>query len=780
MSGSGGGDRKKRTWRGAGWEEAGGEFYQESYPGGDADMEALQRDPHHLATLLPSKQNRNATTKHPRRDSRASLKRRTSTRSRYQTTTVRQSTTHINDIQLSMMPDLSENLSNEERMWEEIMLIKSMPISMAQKKEMKAQLQSADTFRLQGLKQFKWQRRKMWEQLKMQWKETYSKLELWKHSLKKIEGNFGTGVVAFFLFVKWLMLLNLTISAMIVVFVVMPTVMLPPQHHDTTEPCTVILSDNDTTDGQSLFCCSTSYKLVRNRTENETFIDFVQGTGWMESTYVFYGVYPDKILLNDIVNYNLPLAYIGVALCYFLYSLASILKGSARGFKERLIEGEGQFYHYCNIVFAGWDFCIQNERSSVIKHKALYNEIKGSLEAERRADEKRNRSREERFKILMVRVIVNCLVILTLILAGILIFFAFSYSRSELERTELLVEPVPRYYSLLLEFAPSMCIVSLNLVVPTIFNYLVSFEQYNPIYVVRLTLLRTVLLRLSSLGVLVASFYPLLKCQIHSSDCFEESACESTPCWEVYIGQHMYKLLILDTVSSVLITFVLNFPRMLMAKHINCRLARFLGKQEFELPKHVLDVVYTQTLSWFGSFYAPLLPVFTTLVFFVVFNVKKFACLVNSTPSSTIYRASRSNSMFMSVLLVSLAVAVIPWAFSISEMMPSKTCGPFRGRRSAWTVMEATFHTFPTWVKVTADFCTTAAFAVPLFVVLVLSLYYYYAVAAANKHMVAVLKKQLVLEGHDKQFLLNRLSAFIKQQQERHKAAARSVDLPNS
>lgn len=53
-----GGERKKRASRGTGWEEAGAEFYQESYPG-DADMEALQRDPHHIATLLPSKQNRN-------------------------------------------------------------------------------------------------------------------------------------------------------------------------------------------------------------------------------------------------------------------------------------------------------------------------------------------------------------------------------------------------------------------------------------------------------------------------------------------------------------------------------------------------------------------------------------------------------------------------------------------------------------------------------------------------------------------------------------------------
>lgn len=53
-----GGDRKKRSSRGTGWEEAGAEFFQESYPGGDVDLEVLQRDPHRIATLLPSKQNR--------------------------------------------------------------------------------------------------------------------------------------------------------------------------------------------------------------------------------------------------------------------------------------------------------------------------------------------------------------------------------------------------------------------------------------------------------------------------------------------------------------------------------------------------------------------------------------------------------------------------------------------------------------------------------------------------------------------------------------------------
>lgn len=39
------------------------------------------------------------------------------------------------------MPDLSEDMNDEERIWEEIHEIKRMPVRMAQKKELKAQLQ---------------------------------------------------------------------------------------------------------------------------------------------------------------------------------------------------------------------------------------------------------------------------------------------------------------------------------------------------------------------------------------------------------------------------------------------------------------------------------------------------------------------------------------------------------------------------------------------------------------------------------------------------------------
>lgn len=46
-----------------------------------------------------------------------------------------------------MMPDLSEDMNDEERIWEEIQEIKLMAVGMAQKKELKAQLQVSLLFK---------------------------------------------------------------------------------------------------------------------------------------------------------------------------------------------------------------------------------------------------------------------------------------------------------------------------------------------------------------------------------------------------------------------------------------------------------------------------------------------------------------------------------------------------------------------------------------------------------------------------------------------------------
>lgn len=742
--------------------------------------------------------------------------------------------------------------------------------------------------RLQGLDQFKWQRRKFFQQVRSRASELVKKCELWRGSLKVIEGNFGTGVVAYFLFLRWLLFLNLFIFTITLIVVITPQIIL-------AEPKDIPCSELN---ASSVQCCAEEYKNgsgTSGEPENSfAILDFIQGTGFMEKTILFYGMYTNKIFgtegyvteadvesgsggsssENGITNfvYNLPLAYLCSAIVFFSMSIFAIVRSASKEFKDRLVEGEGQFYQYCNLIFGGWDFCIDNEKSATIKHKALFNEIVGLLQSKKIEARRRERSREVMLKLIGVRILINILTLLILAGACVTIYILFNMSMSYLDpnfpnqNTEYIAKIKEKYnviggrrasstilsspsttinsiplpllmrqsaddYNLMdrdpdseylhfnadptdayeirslstpperktqngrfigalakksifsraegdlsfkdqlnilfYEYLPYLFIVSMNLFVPLLFNYLVKYEQYTPLFVIKVTLLRTVVLRLASLGVLLSRFYFIIspKEPIPEDKCFNTD--RATPqCWETFIGQQFYKLLIVDFVTQIFVTFFVNFPRSMFAKHSDRKFAKLIGEQEFELPRHVLDVVYSQTICWLGCFYSPVLPGIAVILNFFMFYVKKFACLVNSRPSAILYRASRSNSLFMFILLLSFVAAMVPIVFSIVEISPSRSCGPFRGLSSVWEQAVITFLKTPTLIQNLVFFLGTAGFAIPCFVVLLLFLYYYVTVAGANKHMVEVLKNQLILEGHDKQFLLNRLSAFMRQHHE--------------
>lgn len=776
-----------------------------------------------------------------------------------------------------------------------------MPVSMAQKREMKAQLQNATKLRLQGFDQFKWQRRKMCQQIKIKWSEWLVKMELWRNSLRTIEGNCGTGVVAYFHFLRWLILLNLSIFILILIFAVLPQIILSPINQDDQTTAQACQEPNDR---NSTECCYHDYLHKKTHSDVNAVWDLIQGKRFMEKTIMFYGMYSNKVFVLstqaaaaavtaataghsngtyvdtqyiitngnadadmdiDMVNrtapintideqharstvstnlldlsnvqfyYNLPLAYLSVNVVFLVMSLVAIVKSVSREFRERMVEGEGQFYQYCNNIFCGWDFCIHNEKSAHIKHKALMNEIKGLLQSKRIEVERCNRPKDLMFKLIMIRLMINAIVCIILLVAAWIIFVSINFSlesyvhhfpksdpsesnfydiavssnddtsHSHSNDDTVIVDDAfiveatnaqqqqqhhpPRrqphqqpivelLYNLLLEFLPYITITSMNFLVPLLFNYLVQFEQYSPMFVIKITLLRTVFLRLSSLGVLLSRFHYLVTSQFKQSTTECHSEYGPLQCWETFVGQQFYKLLVVDFVVHVFVTLFINFPRAMMARHINSRFTRFIGEQEFELSKHVLDIVYSQTICWLGTFYSPFIPATAVVLHFGMFYVKKFACLINSKPSAILYRASRSNSLFMLVLLLSYVLAVIPIVYAAAEIMPSRACGPYRGLHSVWEAAINSFRELPSYCQKIIFFFGTATFAVPCFVALVLCLYYYYAVSAANKHMVEMLKNQLVLEGHDKQFLLNRLSSFLKQQQDYQKKMEHGSSAP--
>ena len=106
-------------------------------------------------------------------------------------------------------------------------------------------------------------------------------------------------------------------------------------------------------------------------------------------------------------------------------------------------------------------------------------------------------------------------------------------------------------------------------------------------------------------------------------------SCFKPACWETYLGQQFYRLSIVDFWIQVAIVFLVDVPRVkLFGRCVSedSFLTKFTSI-EFNVTKHVLDIVYSQTICWISVFYAPLMFVVTLLKSFVLFYLRLFYVL---------------------------------------------------------------------------------------------------------------------------------------------------------
>lgn len=105
-----------------------------------------------------------------------------------------------------------------------------MPQSLTVKRQIKSKLQRTVESNSKSKSIGFWKRTKysigMWfNRRKISIKNTISNLELWYGSLKTIEGHFGSGVAAYFKFLRWLFILNLLLISMAFCFVTLPQIL---------------------------------------------------------------------------------------------------------------------------------------------------------------------------------------------------------------------------------------------------------------------------------------------------------------------------------------------------------------------------------------------------------------------------------------------------------------------------------------------------------------------------------------------------------------------------
>uniref|UniRef100_A0A3B4ACC0 Transmembrane channel-like protein n=1 Tax=Periophthalmus magnuspinnatus TaxID=409849 RepID=A0A3B4ACC0_9GOBI len=144
--------------------------------------------------------------------------------------------------------------------------------------------------------------------------------------------NFGGGVQSYFLFLRFLVVLNFFSFLLIAGFVIIPSIVF-------------------------------------------------RSVGFIEYTYLFYGYYNNTMVEGMNFSYNIPLAYLSTAAFYLLFCLVCII---AMGTTARVVvaTGDSSEGNYSMLVFTGWDFGSNGNQATKLKQQNIYYRLQVDLEEE--------------------------------------------------------------------------------------------------------------------------------------------------------------------------------------------------------------------------------------------------------------------------------------------------------------------------------------------------------------------------------------------------------------
>ncbi|XP_073742277.1 transmembrane channel-like protein 8 isoform X3 [Callorhinus ursinus] len=379
------------------------------------------------------------------------------------------------------------------------------------------------------------------------------------------------------------------------------------------------------------------------------------------NTYLFYGAY--RAGPESSSSYSIRLAYLLSPLACLLLCFFGILRRMVKGLPQRLFLGQDYKSPVSVKVFSSWDFCIRGQEAATIKKHEISNEFKVELEERRRLLLVQQETRTQRACHLLTYLRVNVLIGLLVVGAISAIFWATKYSQDNKEESLFV----------LLQYLPPGVIALVNFLGPLLFVFLIQLENYPPNTEVNLALIWCVVLKLASLGMFSFSLGQTVLCLgRNKTSCvsYGYNACDYQ-CWENAVGEELYKLSIFNFLLTVAFAFFVSLPRRLLVERFSGPFWAWLDREEFLVPKNVLDIVAGQTITWMGLFYCPLLPLLNSLFIFLTFYIKKYTLLRNSKASPRRFRASSSTFFFQLVLILGLLLAVTPLGYVVSRWSQS-------------------------------------------------------------------------------------------------------------
>ncbi|KAL6085800.1 hypothetical protein STEG23_030361 [Scotinomys teguina] len=539
---------------------------------------------------------------------------------------------------------------------------------------------------------------------------------LWEKALYEIGGLFGTGIQSYFTFLRFLLLLNLLTLLMTASFVLLPLVWL---HHPEPGPALKLTG---------LQCPGSHQPQSGIPRFHNPLWNILTGRAF-NNTYLFYGAY--RAGPEHSSAYSIRLAYLLSPMACLLLCFCGTLQRMVEGLPRRSLLGKGYRAPLSAKVFSSWDFCIRVWEAATIKKHEISNELKVELEEGRRLELAQQQTRAQKACCLLTHL-----------------------------RTNVLIESL----FLVLQYLPPGVIALVNFLGPQLFTVLIQLENYPPSTEVNLTLIWCVVLKLASLGMFSFSLGQTVLCvgrNKTSCEAYGYNACEYQ-CWENSVGEELYKLIIFNFLLTVAFAFLVSLPRRLLVERFSGWFWTWLDREEFLVPKNVLDIVAAQTVTWMGLFYCPLLPLLNSVFLFLTFYIKKYTLLRNSRASPRLFRASSSTFFFQLVLLLGLLLAAVPLAYVITSTHSSWDCGLFTNYSAPWRVVpELVTLQLPLSGQRALLYLSSHAFSFPLLILLSLVLTVCVSQSRANARAIQGLRKQLVWLVQEKWHLVDDLSRLL-------------------
>ncbi|PAA92699.1 hypothetical protein BOX15_Mlig033746g3 [Macrostomum lignano] len=606
-------------------------------------------------------------------------------------------------------------------------------------------------------------------------------LGLYRSSFRSIEGKFGAGCASYFSFIRWLFVFNLALSCIVFGGCVFPYLIVRNDlNFEATMPAEILLDDPVAAatqpDMRLAVRCS---RLVHDRAANlsqqtalAAVTDLFTGGGWMLTVPIFLGSYFNKSEaafenstdLESVVykgHFNTPVAMlimlIGLIACgvgaalstsnslYRKILKASSSSGSSRSASKLSAE-----------LFTAWDCGLRAEKAARLRRRTIAMRLHSVvLHLQLKA---RSRSAAT----LVARALANLATVGLFCAAAYLIYFAIE-SQSRLNRYFSNSRDLSAPLRLLIDLMPQLTISLINVAVPLVLGKLIIFEYYSASVEILVQLGRVVFLKLLSFATLIITTGSVvLSCSVQQRDSCGNCPGVESLCWETYVGQQMYRTLVIDVLICLLVTPALDALRWALSVKVGGRVCSKVPQSELLISNEVLGLVYRQSVCFIGAFFCPVILPIACLSYGLLFQVKRFT-LRFVRVSNKSFRASRLERFFLDVLLLFLFVLLMPLTICVLHFHPSRGCGPFRVHQTPSDYHMA--NTLTNWVMWSnSDFAklvytytvlNQTTHLLTLLLLLVFT-YFFYSVIKARDTLIAFLERKLQSESRIKLELANR------------------------